>query len=272
MQISLAGWSIHRRFLSEQDPLKLIDFPRVAVEEFDIDMVELNSPFFTYRNPESPETSSVAEGYLRDLKKAADDVACTVLSVAVDGHGDLAALDKAERKQAVENHRKWFDICAALGARCFRANSGGRDQADNPDAIAACTESFGELGQIARQYDLLVLMENHWGISQNPEVMVRIVQAVDSPSFRLLADFLNWPPELDKLAALAKIAPYAYATHAKFLSFDQQGESNEIDAGQAMRIFKQGGYSNPFGIEYEGRIDEHEGVLKSKALLHRYAY
>ncbi len=108
MQISLAGWSIHRRFLSEQDPLKLIDFPRVAVEEFDINMVELNSPFFTYRDPESPQISPVAEGYLRDLKKAADDVACTVLSIAVDRHGDLAALDKAERKQAVENHKKWF--------------------------------------------------------------------------------------------------------------------------------------------------------------------
>jgi hypothetical protein len=115
-------------------------------------------------------------------------------------------------------------------------------------------------------------MENHWGISQNPDVMLRIVQAVNSPSFRLLADFLNWPPQVDKLAALRKIAPYAYATHAKFLSFDREGESNEIDAGGAIQIFQEGGYGNPFGIEYEGKEDDHEGVLKSKVLLERYAY
>jgi sugar phosphate isomerase/epimerase len=225
-----------------------------------------------YKEPEQQATSPVPQEYLRDLKKAAADVGCAVLSIAVDRHGDLAALDKAERAQAVENHRKWFDISADLGARCFRANSGGREQHDNPDAIKACTESFAQLADMAGSYGLLVLMENHWGISQDPDVMVRIVQAVDSPSFRLLADFLNWPPEVDKLAALARIAPYAAATHAKFLSFDPQGESNEINAGHAVQIFKEAGYSNPFGIEFEGDCDDHDGVLKSKELLQRYAY
>jgi sugar phosphate isomerase/epimerase len=272
MQISLAGWSIHRRFLSEDKPLELIEFPRVAVEEFGIDMIELNSPFFVYRDPDAPATSSISDGYIRDLRKAAADVRCSVLGIAVDGHGDLAALDKGERKQAVENHRKWFDVCPALGARCFRANSGGRDRHDDPDAIKACTESFAELAGRAEEYDLVVLMENHWGISQNPDVMVQIAEAVGSEHFRLLADFLNWPDELDKLASLAKIAPYAYATHAKFLSFDAQGECDEINAVSAMEIFRKAGYANPFGIEYEGKSDDHEGVLRSKELLLRYAY
>jgi sugar phosphate isomerase/epimerase len=272
MQISLAGWSLNRRFRRSEDPLKLTAFARLAVEEFGIRMVELNSPFFVYEKPESPATSPVPRGYLRDLKKTADDAGCTILGVAVDGHGDLAALDPAQRRQAVENHKKWYDICAALGARCFRANSGGREQADNPEAIQACTDSFAQLAKLCQSHKLVVLMENHWGISQNPDVMLRIVQAVNSPSFRLLADFLNWPPQVDKLAALRKIAPYAYATHAKFLSFNPQGESNEIDASGAIQIFKEGGYGNPFGIEYEGKEDDHEGVLKSKALLERYAY
>ena len=272
MQISLAGWSIHRRFLREDNPLKLIEFPRVAVEEFGIDMVELNSPFFVYRDPDAPAKSSISDAYIHDLRKAAADVRCAVLGIAVDGHGDLAALDKGERKQAVENHRKWFDVCAALDARCFRANSGARERPDDPDAIKACTDSFAELAARAETYGLVVLMENHWGISQNPDVMVQIVEAVDSEHFRLLADFLNWPEGVDKLASLAKIAPHAYATHAKFLSFDAQGECSEIDAAGAMEIFRQAGYANPFGIEYEGKTDDHEGVLRSKELLLRHAY
>ena len=272
MQISLAGWSIHQRFRNQDNPLKLIDFPKVAVEEFGITMVELNSPFFDYENADAQAISNIPLSYLKDLANAADDCGCTILSVAVDGHGDLAATDPTERRQAVENHRKWFDICTVLGAKCFRANSGGRDTPDDPEAIKACTESFAKLAELAVPYDQVVLMENHWGISQNPDTIVQIIHDVDSDYFQVLADFLNWPEGYDKIASLAKIAPYAYATHAKFLSFDGNGESNEIDAHKAMEILNAAGYANPFGIEYEGKTDDHEGVIKSKALLERYAY
>lgn len=272
MQISLAGWSLNRRFRRQAEPLKLTDFPRVAVEEFGIDMVELNSPFFVYEEPASPATSGISAAYLGELKSAAEGAGCTILGIAVDGHGDLAATDPAERRQAVENHKKWFEVCSVLGARCFRANSGGRDRPDDPEALRACTESFAELAELGREHNIVVLMENHWGISQSPENMVHVIEQVGSPFCRLLADFLNWPEQTDKYAALARIAPYSYATHAKFLSFNQQGESNEIDAGRVMQIFRQAGYANPFGIEFEGPGDDHDGVLKSKALLQRHAY
>ena len=34
MEISLAGWSIHRRFRDEDNPLQLLDYPRLSVEDF----------------------------------------------------------------------------------------------------------------------------------------------------------------------------------------------------------------------------------------------
>jgi sugar phosphate isomerase/epimerase len=83
----------------------------------------------------------------------------------------------------------------------------------------------------------------------------------------ILADFLNWPAEDDKLENLRKVAPHSWAIHGKFLSFDENGESPEIDCRAAVQILKDAGYSNPLGIEYEGNTDDHEGVLKSKALL-----
>ena len=72
MDIALAGWSIHRRFLREHDPLKLLDYPRLAVEEFEINKIELNSPFFLYENQAQQATSPVAGSYLKQLKAAAD--------------------------------------------------------------------------------------------------------------------------------------------------------------------------------------------------------
>jgi len=272
MQVSVASWSVNRRFRCEDNPLKLLDYPQLVVDEFGINAVELNSPFFEYEDPDDPGGSSIATGYVTSLAKAADDAGCAVLGIAVDKHGDLAAKDRAERHEAVENHRKWFDICAVLGAQYFRANSGGRDNPSDPRAIDACTESFGELARIGEDYGIVVVMENHWGISQNPNTMVRIAEEVNSDYFQLLADFLNWPEEYDKVQSLTKIAPYTFTTHAKFKSFDDTGECQEIDAAKVMNIFKAAGYDRAFTIEYEGSGPDGEGVLKSKALLEKYAY
>lgn len=270
MEISLAGWSIHRRFFAGE--LTLVDYPKVTAEEFGINMIELNSPFFEYEDPDNQATSPIKASNIADIKTAAGDAGVRCLSIAVDRHGNLAALDESERRAAVENHRRWFDIAAELGCTSFRANSGGHGpEGTEEQQIGQCTKSFAELAEIATGRNIVVTMENHGGISYDPDVIVRIMTEIDSPHCRVLADFLNWPPEDDKLANLEKVAPFAFATHAKFLTFDRNGESPEIDAGKAVKILEAAGYRNPYGIEYEGETDDHEGVLKSKALLLKYA-
>ncbi len=271
MDIALAGWSIHRRFRREQNPLKLIDYPRLAVEEFGIDKIELNSPFFVYENPAQQATSPIASSYLKQIRAAADAVGVKIVGIAVDGHGNLGSVDPAERKKAVENHRKWFDVCQALGCGAFRANSGGKGNQSTPEEIKACTESFAQLARWAEAAGINVLMENHGGISACPDRMVQIITAVGSRHFGALADFGNFPDE-SRHEALRKIAPHAKFVHAKFLEFDASGEDPRINGKVCVEIFRKANYRGPFGIEFEGQGDDHEGVLKSKALLQRYAY
>ena len=267
MELSLAGWSIVRRFKDERAPLPLLDFPSVAREEFGIRAIELNSPFFEYVDPDNSASSPIADGYLRKLKQRADDLDVRCLNIAVDGHGDLSSVDEAERLASVDNHRKWIDACVALGCNAFRANSGGRGDGDEEAKISQCVQSFGELSEESGKAGVRLMMENHGGISYDPDVVVRIMDEVGSDYCRVLADFLNWPAEDDKLENLKKVAPYSWAIHGKFLSFDENGESPEIDCRAAVQILKDAGYSNPLGIEYEGNTDDHEGVLKSKELL-----
>ena len=273
MEISLAGWSINRRFRNSDNPLALLDFPRLARDEFGLHAVELNSPFFVYEDANNPAQSGISDAYLDELRRRADGIDVRLLSIAVDGHGNLSALDEDERKQAVQNHTKWFGICQKLGCNAFRANSGGRHGTEaSEEEIDQCVKSFKELAAIGEETGIRVMMENHGGVSVSPDNIVRIMDAVDSEYCRVLADFLNWRPEDDKVENLRQVAPYAWATHAKFLSFDESGESNEIDCKSVMAIFEETGYTNPFGIEYEGHTDDHEGVLKSKALIERHAY
>ena len=273
MEISLAGWSINRRFRDQANPLSLLDYPALSNDEFGIDAVELNSPFFSYENPDNPAQSEISDSYIDELRRRADDAEVRLLSIAVDGHGDLSSIDEDERTQAVQNHRKWFDICQKLGCNAFRANSGGSHGADATEAeIGQCIKSFKELAAIGEDTGIRVMMENHGGVSVSPDNIIQVMDAVDSAYCRVLADFLNWRPEDDKVENLRAVAPYTWATHAKFLSFGENGESNEIDCKSVMEIFEAAGYTNPFGIEYEGQTDDHAGVLKSKALIERYAY
>ncbi len=272
MEISLAGWSIHRRFRDSENPLRLLDFPALAVEEFDIRLLELNSPFFDYADPGNPAASQLAAGFLVELRQRARDSGVRFLNVAVDGHGDLASADETDRKLAVDNHKKWIDACLALDCNAFRANSGpGGGEPVTETHIGQCIESFGELTELCAQAGIRLLMENHGGVSVSADNILRVMEAVGSDYCRVLADFLNWPPDDDKLENLKRVAPYAWATHAKFLSFSADGESREIDCAAAIGILKEAGYDNPYGIEYEGRTDDHEGVLKSKALLEKHA-
>ena len=272
MEISLAGWSIHRRFRDSENPLRLLDFPALAVEEFDIRLLELNSPFFVYADPDSPATSRFAARYLSELRQRARDAGVRLLNVAVDGHGDLASPNERDRKQAVDNHKKWIDACLALGCNAFRANSGPAwGEPVTETHIGQCIESFGELANLCAGADIRLMMENHGGVSVSADHILRVMETVGSDHCRVLADFLNWPAEDDKLENLKRVAPYAWATHAKFLSFAADGESLEIDCAAAIGILKDAGYENPFGIEYEGKTDDREGVLKSKALLEKHA-
>lgn len=255
-QISLAGWSLVRRFRDPRDPLALLDFPRVARDEFGFDAVELNSPFFAARDG----------AYLTDLRGRADDAGVALLGIAVDREGDLAGLDPAERAAAIRNHIAWFDIAAALGCRFVRANLGGRDTPDESVALRAGIDSFAALARAAGERGVLVTIENHWGLSTSPEPMVQIFDAVASPHLGALVDCGNFPQET-LYESLARIAPYARAAHAKFHDFDEAGEHTGNDVGRCVAILRDAGYSGTWGIEFEGKGDERDGIQRSKTML-----
>ncbi|MSP13453.1 MAG: sugar phosphate isomerase/epimerase [Chloroflexi bacterium] len=255
--ISLAGWSLNRRFRRPYNPLKLLDFPRVAKEEFGLSMIELNSPFF----------ESLDDTYLRQLLGSAASQEVAMLNIAVDNQGNLSSPDAAERQKAVDNHKLWLDAAAKLGCTAIRGNTGGRDHPKPADLIEYCIDSFGALAEYAGSLNLVMMIENHGGISADPENIIAIIEGTKSPFLKTLPDFGNWPDPAKRYENLAKVAPYAHAVHAKTYEFSAEGEEISFNIERCIQIFLESGYANPFGIEYEGKGDDHEGVVRSIALL-----
>ncbi|HEY65137.1 MAG TPA: sugar phosphate isomerase/epimerase [Caldilineae bacterium] len=259
-RVSLAGWSLVRRFQREQQPLSLLEFPRVAWEEFGIDQIELNEPFFERQD----------NVYLNRLRAAANSYGVRMLNIAIDRQGDLGAPDRLERMRAVANHTRWFEIAAALGCNAIRANMGGHHDPDVSGRIERLIDSFGRLAEVGGQIGVKILIENHGGVSADPDHILRVIRAVSSPWIGTLPDFGNFPPEVDRYRALEKLAPHAAAVHVKVFEFDASGNDPNIDIPRCIQIMEQAGYTGAYGIEIGRGLDDHEGVLKTKALIERF--
>jgi sugar phosphate isomerase/epimerase len=261
MQLSLAGWSLNRLFRDAETPLSLLEFPGFARDTFDIRAVELNNIYFT----------SIDLDYLDRLIEATDAAGSTLLNIAVDEKGDLAAHNEAERLATVERYADWIPVAAELGCKAIRANSGGKDVKDREKAIESCIDSFRRLADVGMKHEVAILIENHWGISSDPAVMTRLTRSVREThgdlSMYTLVDWGNWPDDIDRYDAIRQVMPYAGAVHAKVNDIDAQLNHPRFDHARCLKIAQDAGYNGYLGIEYEGAEDPVVGISRGATLL-----
>ena len=254
-EISLAAWSMHKMFFAKEiDQLGMVDL----AHDLGIGGLELVNTFFP-----SPQY-----GYLKQLRKRAEDAGVQILLIMCDAEGSMAGPEKSSRLLAAQNHHKWVDIAAVLGCHAIRCNTGAQE--GDADAQDRCAESFSALLEYADAAGIDVLIENHWGLSSDPDWLVGLMMKVNHPRFGTLPDFGNIPDTTDRYDAVRKMMPYAKAVSAKCYDFDDAGNETTIDFPKMMHIVADAGYSGWVGIEYEGeRLSEREGIVACKTLLER---
>ena len=112
-----------------------------------------------------------------------------------------------------------------------------------------------------------IVIENHWGPTNHPDVMYKLLDAV--PGLGLLFDSNNWPAGTHG-RAWPQYAKYARLTHFKTFRFDSAGNEPDWDIPGVIHLLQAAGYNGCWGIEStpdDG--DEREAALKSLALLRR---
>jgi L-ribulose-5-phosphate 3-epimerase len=255
-QLSLAAWSMHRMFFAhELDQLGMVQL----CAELGMSGFEMVNTFFP-----SPQYL-----YLQRLRSEAEERGVRLLLIMCDLEGDMAATDREERLQAAVNHRKWVDIAAVLGCHSIRCNVRG-DESDPAAMRERAAESFRALLEYAEGSGLRILIENHGGLSSDPDWLVSLVELVGDPRLGTLPDFGNFPEGTDRYRAVEKMMPHAGAVSAKCYDFGPDGNETTIDFARMLGIVRAGGYSGFVGIEYEGkRLAEREGILAAKGLLER---
>ena len=255
-QLSLAAWSMHRMFFNKEvDQVGMVQ----QCADLGFSGFEMVNTFFP-----SPQYA-----YLRRLRSESEERGVRLLLIMCDLEGDMAATDRTEHFQAAANHHKWVDIATVLGCHSIRCNVRG-DESDPAAMRQRAAESFRALLEYAKGSGLRILIENHGGLSSDPDWLVSLIELVGDPHLGTLPDFGNFPEGTDRYRAIEKMMPRAGAVSAKCYDFGPDGNETAIDFARMLGIVKAGGYSGHIGIEYEGkRLGEREGILAAKALLER---
>ena len=261
-QISLAQWSLHRTLRSGE--LDNLDFAKITRERFGLTGVEYVNSFFRDKVGDFE--------YLGEMKRRAADQGVQSLLIMIDGEGQLAHQDDAQRRRAIENHFKWLAAAAFLGCHSIRVNAAGGG--DPAEAQKRAADSLVRLAEVAKPYGLNVIVENHGGTSSNGEWLSGVMRTANHDRVGTLPDFGNFHMGggqwYDRYKGMEELMPFAKAVSAKSHDFDDDGNEKNTDYRRVMTTVKDAGYRGFVGIEYEGGgLSEVEGILATKRLLER---
>lgn len=259
-KISLAQWSLHRRFFQDKaDPL---DFAKMAKTEFGIEGIEYVNQFF--------KDKAKDEAYLGELKKRAEDHGVTSVLIMCDGEGALGDPDEAKRKQAVENHYKWVDAAKFLGCHSIRVNA--QSSGTYWEQMKLAADGLRKLTEFAAPQGIGVIVENHGGLSSNGTWLSSVIHTVQHPGCGTLPDFGNFRVAdkiwYDRYKGTEELMPFAKGVSAKSHEFDEAGNETKTDYRKMLPIVLSYGYRGWIGIEYEGgKHSEPDGIKLTRKLL-----
>ncbi len=104
-----------------------------------------------------------------------------------------------------------------------------------------------------------MVIENHGGVSNDAEWMVRLMKQVNRPLFGTYPDWREPVDDFDNYDYLLKTLPFA-----KGMSYRNQ--PSEERTAKMIRLSRESGYHGWYGIESSGR----EEIMKGKSLLKKY--
>jgi sugar phosphate isomerase/epimerase len=179
---------------------------------------------------------------------------------AIAGHANLLEPDPEVRHHNMDRIRAGLDLAVDLagsdGPPPLISMGQGKPETTTTDR-QALAERFAELATHARSTGGVLALEPHVGQAMDqPEKIVWLMQAVDSPHFRLNLDnshFEVMGRDMDEY--LPQILPYAVHTDLK----DQRGRSphheflvpgeGDFDYPRYLRALHHGGYSGYLTVE-----------------------
>jgi sugar phosphate isomerase/epimerase len=196
---------------------------------------------------------STDRAYLLSLRHLAFKNGVTLAGVGSgpDSRLHLLEVDKAKRREAQEEMKRWVDITEVLGASHMRIFAGSL-----PEGVAAAqgmdwaVESMKAVCEYSATKGITLGVETHGGIALKGEPSIELIRRVDSPYAGLSLDIqhLTGDPDSDeeRYKQIEACVPYTTQTHIT----DRFDNHRPIDLERVWQIFSKNGFRGYMSLEY----------------------
>lgn len=217
-------------------------------------------------------------GYMNALKRRAFEAGLDLIMLSI--HQDFVDPEPAKRLEAIDHTKHCIDLAHQMGIPAIRLNTGrwgtirsfdalmeaeGQEPPiegySQEDAIGWCVDSIRECLSHAEQAGVVMGLENHWGLSTNPDTLLAIHSEVDSPWLGINMDTGNYVG--DPYPQIEKLAPHADIVQAKTYIGGGVWYTLDLDYMRIARILKDAGFQGYVSLEMEGVAPAEQSVVES---------
>ncbi len=226
-----------------------------------------------------------SNGYMQKLKRQAFSAGLDLCGFSI--HQGFVSPDKERRQRNIDHTIKCIELAYSLGIPTMRLNTGrwGTIRSFNAlmkargieprlegytddDAFKWVIDSIEKCLPKAAECGVVMGLENHWGLSFDPDAILRICKALPSPWLQVTLDTGNFLE--DPYDKLEKLASRTILVQAKTYYGGGKWYSLDLDYGRIADILRRHDYQGYISLEFEGKEDPKTGVPKSLALLRKH--
>jgi sugar phosphate isomerase/epimerase len=256
-KLAVAAYSYRQLLQGAGKKMDLVDFIRTCAE-LGTDGVELTEYYFD--KPITPD-------YLMKVKRAAHLWGQSITGTPIGNEFTFPA--GAQRDEQVAKYKAWLDISADLGSPAVRTFAGKTPKGlTESEARRNVVETLNIVAEHAAKRGVFIGVENHGGVVAQPEALLEIVTAVDSPWVGINLDTGNFRTA-DPYADLARCAPYAVTVQYKVEMFPAGGGTQPADFARILKILRAANYRGFVTLEYEAKEDPITAVPRHVAEMRR---
>ena len=258
LKLSLAAYSFRDSLLPKagKPTMDLFGFVDLCAD-LGLDGTELTSYYFP---------GDVSAEFLHRLRRKAFTLGLDISGTAI--RNDFCVAPGAALDKELAHVRAWIDRAADLDAPVIRIFAGTVPKGVEEDvAVGRAIEGIKQALPYAVEKGVTLALENHGGITERPEQLLKLVRAIDSPNFGVNLDSANFHGE-DPYADLAQLAPYAVNVQVKTEIRRKGAKAKEpADFGRIVGILRDAKYSGYVALEYEAEEDPRVAVPRAIAQL-----
>jgi sugar phosphate isomerase/epimerase len=208
------------------------------------------------------------DSFLLPLRRLAYKNAVEIYSISV--RTDLCKPPGEVRDKQAAELREWVDVAQKLGAGHIRVFGGSIPKGSTEEQAAGWViEMLKTASEYAGSKGVILGLENHGGVTEKADTIIRIVKSVDSPWVGINLDTGNF--NRNAIAQIQQCLPYAVNAQFKTKIRDESGTPQPSDWARLVRMFADSGYRGYFALEYEDKEDANTAVPRLTRELNKLA-